>query len=543
MNYKPYIKIDYRISRARDGRLTVRIVDPQVRRRRWGWLLAGSTSLAVGLVFAPVTDVISLARKSIEQLARESALEGAITGHAADSRTGSGASDGETVTLELPLPQKGKQGGGAGPVREADAAAAPPGAADPPLALAPDIDSAISPTPAAAADTAPVAPPMPSDEPPAAVDRTVVRPLQTHRVEVASGDSLSAIFDRLELDQSELLELASGGEGEQLKRLRPGEVLELKVDAEGSVQELIYRPDQVRAVHFRRTEEGFASEFIERPYESRSATAQGVIEHSLFVDASRAGLSDRTIMELAEIFGWDVDFALDIRSGDRFSVVYEELFHEGEKVRDGAILAAEFVNRGRTLRALRYVDPRGRAQYFTPEGQSMRKAFLRTPLKFTRISSRFNLKRKHPILHTIRAHKGVDYAAPHGTPVKATGDGTVSFVGNKGGYGKTIILRHGSTYTTLYAHLSRYARGLARGRPVEQGQVIGYVGASGLATGPHLHYEFRVRDVHQDPLTVQLPEAQPIAAEYREDFLSQVRGLLARLETLSRLQLAAKTGE
>jgi murein DD-endopeptidase MepM/ murein hydrolase activator NlpD len=244
------------------------------------------------------------------------------------------------------------------------------------------------------------------------------------------------------------------------------------------------------------------------------------------------------IMELAAIFGWDIDFALDIRRGDHFTVVYQEYYLEGKKVRDGDILAAEFTNQGKSYRAIRYVDADGNAGFYTPEGLSLRKAFLRTPVKFSRISSRFTLHRKHPILNRIRAHKGVDYAAPRGTPIRATGDGKVVFRGRKGGYGRTIVIQHGSKYSTLYGHMSRYNGKVKLGRRVRQGQVIGYVGSSGLATGPHLHYEFRIDGVHRNPLTVKLPVAEPIAKRYRDDFQKLATPLIAQLELLTRSLVA-----
>ena len=248
-------------------------------------------------------------------------------------------------------------------------------------------------------------------------------------------------------------------------------------------------------------------------------------------------MSDTLIMELAGIFGWDVDFALDIRSGDHFTLVYEELYLDGKKQRDGNILAAEFVNRGKSYRALRYVDNAGRADYYSPDGHSMRKAFLRTPVDFTRISSRFG-ERFHPMLKKKKNHHGVDYAAPRGTPIKAAGDGKLLFVGRKGGYGKTVIIQHGGKYSTLYAHMSRIKPGSRRGDHVRQGQVIGYVGSTGRSTGPHLHYEFRINGVHRNPLTVRLPDAAPITAKYKSDFLNKSRGLVALLDMLQRTTVA-----
>ena len=277
---------------------------------------------------------------------------------------------------------------------------------------------------------------------------------------------------------------------------------------------------------------------MEIPFDRRRAFAQGQIDSSLFLAGQAAGLPDKTIMEMAEIFGWDVDFALDIRRGDQFFIIYEELYKNDGKVRNGSILAAEFTNQGRSIRAVRYTDNNGRSHYYSPEGDSMRKAFLRTPVEFSRISSRFG-KRKHPVLSTVRNHNGVDYAARTGTPIKVTGDGRIEFAGHKGGYGKAVVVRHGGVYTTLYAHMSNLAKGIKNGKSVRQGQIIGYVGSSGLATGPHLHYEFRVRGVHRNPLKVELPKAASIAAEYLQDFQDQTRELALQLDSLASTQVAS----
>jgi murein DD-endopeptidase MepM/ murein hydrolase activator NlpD len=243
-------------------------------------------------------------------------------------------------------------------------------------------------------------------------------------------------------------------------------------------------------------------------------------------------------MELANIFGWDIDFALDLRKNDQFSILYEKQFVDGEEIAAGNILAAEFSNRGKTFRAVRFVDPKGHANYFTPDGNSMRKTFLRTPVDFARISSRFNLKRKHPVLNQIRAHKGVDYAASTGTPIKATGDGKIIFRGWKGGYGRVVIVQHGQRYTTLYAHLSKFNHKRKKGGYVKQGQIIAYVGKSGLATGPHLHYEFRVNGVHRNPLTVPLPHAKPITKQYLAEFSKQTQPLISQLDQIKTVRLA-----
>ena len=361
----------------------------------------------------------------------------------------------------------------------------------------------------------------------------------THEVEVANGDSLYAIFLEEGLAVSELIDLLRSGEdAEALKRLRPDQKLEIYVDEEQTVRHLVYHIDEIESLHIFRTDGGFSAERQQAELERRLASVNGEIRDSFYLAAQRSGLSDRLTMEMAEIFGWDIDFALDVREGDHFSVIYEELYRPDGRASDGVIVAAEFVNRARTIRAVRYEDEEGSAQYYSPEGLSMRKAFLRTPVNFTRISSRFGM-RQHPILHKLRHHNGVDYAAPRGTPVRATGSGRVTFASRKGGFGKTIILRHGTAYSTLYAHLSGFAKGLRKGVEVDQGQTIGYVGSTGLATGPHLHYEFRVRGRHRDPLKVKLPDAPPIAPKYKADFLVQTRELVARLEHMSRTHLAS----
>ncbi|HEX4913728.1 MAG TPA: peptidoglycan DD-metalloendopeptidase family protein, partial [Vicinamibacterales bacterium] len=328
-------------------------------------------------------------------------------------------------------------------------------------------------------------------------------------IAVKRGQTLSEIFEGQGLGYSEAIAVTQlSRDTARLKSLRAGERLSLRVSPESRLEELRFELDETNTLQVRRTaDDQLEAITIAAELEARQAQASGIIENSLFLDGQRAGLSNRLLMQMADMFGYDIDFALDLRIGDHFSVVFEELYKNGEKIRDGDIVAAEFVNRGRSVRAVRYVDADGNVAYYTPEGESLRKAFTRTPVDFARVSSGFNLRRRHPILNTIRAHKGVDYAAAAGTPIKATGDGRVEFIGVKGGYGRVIILKHGSAYTTLYAHMSRYRSGLKVGSHVRQGQVIGYVGSSGLATAPHLHYEFRINGAHKNPMTIALPRA------------------------------------
>ncbi|MGR9117181.1 MAG: peptidoglycan DD-metalloendopeptidase family protein [Gammaproteobacteria bacterium] len=268
------------------------------------------------------------------------------------------------------------------------------------------------------------------------------------------------------------------------------------------------------------------------------SSALGTIHSSLFLDGKEAGLPDKVIMQLADIFAWDIDFALDIKENDSFAVLYEKLYIGDEEVGTGKILAAEFVNEGKIYKAVRYEDKQGHANYFTPEGHGMRKAFIRTPVDFARISSPFNLKRKHPILNRIRAHKGVDYAAKTGTPIKCTGDGKIIFQGRQSGYGRVIIVQHGKRYSTLYAHLSKFNKHYKKGSSIKQGDIIGYVGQSGLASGPHLHYEFRVDGQHRNPLTVKLPNSAPVDQSLLADFKATTQPLLAQLDQVRGTMLA-----
>jgi len=352
-------------------------------------------------------------------------------------------------------------------------------------------------------------------------------------VTVTRGDNLSLIFSRLKLSKRDLHGIVSQDrENARFRKLKPGQIIRISA-AGSSVNSLVLELDELNSLWAERNGESFELRTESIVPEIRIATARSGIAQSLFVDGQKAGLSDALIMALADIFGWDVDFALDIRPDDHFSVVFEEIYKDDKLIKQGRILAAEFVNRGKPLRAILFPSENGDLEYYSDKGHAMRKTFLRSPVNFTRISSRFNLRRKHPVLNTIRAHRGVDYAAPHGTPIRATANGKIRSIGTNGGYGRTIEVQHGETYRTLYAHLSRFGKGLKRGSTIRQGKIIGYVGKSGLATGPHLHYEFRVNGIHRNPLTIELPKAAPIATGYRSEFEARAAPLLRQLNLLS----------
>lgn len=365
-------------------------------------------------------------------------------------------------------------------------------------------------------------------------------PTTWSKITVESGQSLSNIFDEQGLQPDDWMQITKlGGDSVRLKRLKAGDHLNLRV-VEGRLEELTYAFDELHTLSIRRGDKGLETTTLTASLEHRPATSAGFIRTSLFNDGRRAGLPNRLILEFADIFGYDIDFAQDLQEGDHFAVVYDQMYKEGRKFRDGDILAAEFVSQGRSYRAVRFVDSDGRAGYYTPEGQSLRKAFIRTPVDFARISSGFNLHRLHPVLNIIRAHKGVDYAASAGTPVHATGDGKVEFIGRKGGYGNVLMLRHGANVETVYGHLSRFQNGLTTGSKVRQGQIIAFVGMTGLATAPHLHYEFRVNGIHQNPVTVALPRALPLSPKALTAFRRTATPMVAQLDTLSTPRVARR---
>jgi murein DD-endopeptidase MepM/ murein hydrolase activator NlpD len=352
----------------------------------------------------------------------------------------------------------------------------------------------------------------------------------TIEVVVSRNDTMDRLFRRFELNLGDLASLRDLPElRSQVDKLHPGELLRF-THRGGELVALERKLSDSETLKVTRDSNGFSSDVLENPLEIHTRTASATIDSSLFQAAADAQLAERLAFDLAEIFQYDIDFVLDIQPGDRFTVVYEEIFQDGTLLRTGNILAAKFVNDGREYRAVRFTDATGDGEYFTPDGRSLRKSFIRAPVQFSRISSRFNPSRRHPVLNRIRAHRGVDYAAPVGTPVRAAGEGRVRFIGRQGGYGNVVELEHGSSVVTVYGHLSRFASKLRRGQHVELGQVIAYVGMTGLATGPHLHYEYRVRGIHKNPQTVPLPDAAPIPAAELGGFLTATADLVNILD-------------
>lgn len=362
-----------------------------------------------------------------------------------------------------------------------------------------------------------------------------------NEVRVKQGDTIGLILDARGLYNAEVRSTVnSSRDARALIDLKPGQILRYRLDDQNQLHDLVYNQSNTETVHLHRKKDGgYTIDEQTRDIQTRYAYVTGTIDSSLFLSGQEAGLSDALIMRLTEIFGWDIDFAINLRKGDSFSVIHEEKYWLGQKIADGPILAAEFVNQGKVYRAIGLRNELGRLEYFTPERRSIRRPFLRTPVQFSRISSRYG-KRKHPILGRWRAHTGVDYAAPRGTPIRATSSGRVSFKGSKGGYGRTIIVKHGFELSTLYGHMQKFDPRVRLGSYVEQGQIIGYVGSSGLATGPHLHYELRLNGVHHNPLTYPLPKASQIAEQQLPEFEQLLARWSPRLDLMNtnRIQLA-----
>lgn len=360
-------------------------------------------------------------------------------------------------------------------------------------------------------------------------------------VQIESGDNLSAIFTKVGLSNQDLFRvLNSSEEAKILNRIYPGYTLDFMIPDQGELEALRIFKSPLEGYIFTRNENSYVVESILKQPDVQQTYKVGTINDSLFMAGQREQIPAVTIMEMANIFGGVIDFILDPRQGDEFSILYEEKYLDGEFIGNGEILASQFINQGKKYIAVRYVNEDGTIGYYNPEGESMRKAFLRNPLDVFRISSNFNPSRRHPILNTIRAHKGTDYAAPTGTPIRATSDGKITRAARNGSFGNLVVIEHNGSFETKYAHLSKYGPGIKRGVKVRQGDIIGYVGATGGATGPHLHYEFLLNGVHQDPRTIldNLPQAVSIESSEMDRFKSDTADLLQYFTNLNNTKLA-----
>jgi murein DD-endopeptidase MepM/ murein hydrolase activator NlpD len=357
---------------------------------------------------------------------------------------------------------------------------------------------------------------------------------------IGRGDTLQSLLSRLGVESAEARQvLAAARNNQTLGRLVPGRSVLARVTSGGQLLLFRYLASDEKLVTLTRSGGEFQTREQPVALESRQIMRSGEIQGSLFGATDAADVPDRIASEMAEALSGDIDFHKDLRRGDHFSVVYEAFYLDGQLVKTGRLLAAEFVNQGKPHQALYFKDAQGHEGYFTPDGQSLKRAFLKSPMPFSRVSSGFTGARFHPVLQIWRAHKGIDYAAPTGAPVRAVADAKVEFVGRQGGYGNLIVLKHQGAYSTAYGHLSRFGKGIKRGARITQGQVIGYVGATGLATGPHLHYEFRVANVQKDPLALKLPTSYPLDARSKAQFASKAQPLVRNLSLLRSTNLAS----
>lgn len=359
--------------------------------------------------------------------------------------------------------------------------------------------------------------------------------IKLKRAEIKRNDSLFSILKRLGIGEKNIVNLVNSDRGNLLAQIKIGKTLEVGINDSNIVISLNYIKDFKSGVRAEKRGEVYEIEEYELNTEKYRVFKNIEINNSLYVDGIKEALPDSVIMDLVYIFGWDIDFVHDIRPGDSYSLIYEEVFVNGEKKLDGDILIAEFINRDRTHTAIRYKLQNGFSEYFSLEGRNVKKAFLRSPVEFSYISSSYNLKRRHPILHKVRAHTGVDYAASRGTPVRTTGDGTIVFVGKKGGYGNLVEIKHTEDYSTRYAHLSKFHSKIKVGKKVKQSETIGYVGRTGTATGDHLHYEFRVNGRHTNPVTVKLPNAKPIHENDKDSYDLHAKKIIADLKKYQNL--------
>jgi len=348
---------------------------------------------------------------------------------------------------------------------------------------------------------------------------------------VKSGDTLAKIFARHHLSSKQLATILNIKEVSRLFiLLKPNQKIDFLINDKHELQGLKYYPNSTTTLQLTASANGFKVNTQELTPEKVIGYTSGTIRNSFYVAAQKAGLNNRQVMELVKLFNSKLDFAREIKPGDSFKVLFDQEVLKGKKIRNGSIIAAEFTAAGKSYKVIRYTNPKGYTDYYTPDGNSTSIAFVRKPILNARISSPFSLHRMHPILHTLMPHYGTDFAAPIGTPIKATGNGTISFAGNQHGYGNVIIIKHNERYSTLYAHMSRFGKNMRSGTRVKLGQVIGYVGMTGRASGPHVHYEFRVNGNRYDPMRVPLPHSDAIPRAYKQDFMAKLNKYSRLLE-------------
>tara|TARA_Y100001970_G_scaffold168103_1_gene205624 strand:- start:6488 stop:7792 length:1305 start_codon:yes stop_codon:yes gene_type:complete len=354
---------------------------------------------------------------------------------------------------------------------------------------------------------------------------------------IKRNDSLFTILEKLGVKKENIINLINSKNSNLLSNIEIGDRIRVNLDENNEIKDLLYIDDFQSGVRAERFESTYKINLFQQKLEKVKVFKHVVIEDSMYVSGIKAGIPDSVLMDVVYINGWDIDFTHDIRPGDTYSLIYEEIIVDGEKVLDGNVLISEFINRSKKITSIRFDLKNGRSEYFSIDGINVKKAFLRSPVKLSYISSKYNLKRKHPVLHTIRSHNGVDYAARKGSPVRATGDGTISFAQYNGGCGNEIKIKHSEDYTTRYCHLDKYHSRTKVGRKVKQGQTIGFVGNTGLATGPHLHYEFHVNGKHTDPLRVKFPNATPIRSSEKTLFNQIAHNLTSQLKNYKDISL------
>lgn len=358
---------------------------------------------------------------------------------------------------------------------------------------------------------------------------------------VRRDDTLNNLLSRINIQNQDAIDFIRNDRiaSQIASALKPGHDIEAQSDSDGNLISLEYQLETNQFITIKQNADGYLANKVTHQLEMRPILKSAVITSSLFGATDEANIPDYIAIQVAEMFESEIDFNSDLRKGDHFNVIYEGSYDQGQLLKTGDVLSAEFVNNGKTYRAVGYRDAMNQMHYYTPEGKSLHKSFLRSPLEFTRVSSGFSLGRFHPILQRMKAHKGVDMAAPTGTRIRASGDAIVDFVGQKGGYGNVIMLKHNNGVSTVYGHLSRFTTGLHRGEKVAQGDIIGFVGMTGLATGPHLHYEFLMNGQHRDPMTVALPKADPINARDKAKFDAISQQSTVQLMLLGNSNIAA----